>query len=157
MSGVMAKTKGAEGEREICKLLNGIVREIFEERKLKQLATQDEFFQRNQNQSAVGGDDITNPMQLSLEVKRQESLSVGSWWKQTVASAKRSGGVPVLLFRQNRKPWRVCLAVELPIDPPASARATLSGVRAEIDLETFKQWFREYANRWIGSQLGEGA
>lgn len=38
---------------------------------------------------------------LSSECKRREKLSIGAWWKQTVADAP-DGAVPLLTFRQAR-------------------------------------------------------
>jgi hypothetical protein len=80
--GINVRTKGAEGEREVAKMLNAIVATVRKELDLPQYATMDELFQRNQNQSAVGGADLSNNLGLEIEVKRQEALSVNSWWKQ---------------------------------------------------------------------------
>lgn len=147
---INVRTKGQEGEREIAKILNGIVGEVRAASGWPVLAVNDELFQRNQNQSAVGGADLSNPMGLEIEIKRQEQLSVNTWWKQCEASAKRTGGVPVLLFRQNRKPWRVMLPGELPlVAPNSTGYSNLGPCRVEIDLDTFKSWFRAYYNRWL--------
>ena len=96
---INVRQKGQEGEREIAKILNQIVATVQAERQLPKYETRDELFQRNQNQSAVGGSDLSNPMGLEIEIKRQEALSVNTWWKQCVESAARTGGVPVLMFR----------------------------------------------------------
>lgn len=141
--------KGKEGEREVAKILNGIVAKVRDELKLPQFATRDELFQRNQNQSAVGGSDLSNPLYLDIEVKRQEQLSINTWWKQCTEAAARSGGIPVLIFRQNRKPWRVCMLADIPLQPSgASAYRTLGPCRVEIDLDTFKAWFKTYYTDW---------
>ena len=100
--------------------------------------------QRNQNQTAVGGNDLTNCFGLSVEVKRQETLAVPQWWAQTVASAKRNNETPVLIYRQNRKPWRVRLPVHIPV--PGNGFGV---VVAEIDIDSFKQWFQE----WVYSAI----
>jgi hypothetical protein len=143
------RQKGAEGEREVMKILNDIVQDVRVAKGLPKLATQDLPFQRNQNQTAVGGDDLTNPFKLSIEVKRQEQLSINTWWKQCLASACRSQGYAILIFRQSRKPWRVMLSANLPINRDK----TIGPVRVEIDIETFRQWFREYCSTWYDQNL----
>lgn len=90
---INVRQKGQEGEREIAKILNAIVAKVRDEFKLSQYATRDELFQRNQNQSAVGGSDLSNPLYLDIEVKRQEDLSVNSWWKQCIEAAERGACV----------------------------------------------------------------
>lgn len=146
---INVRTKGQEGEREIAKLLNGIVREVRIRKGLTLYNTNDELFQRNQNQSAVGGADLSNPMDLEIEIKRQEQLSINTWWKQCVASAERTGGIPILIFRQNRKPWRICIEANIPLQKKGAPRyTTLGPCRAEIDLDTFKTWFTHYYSEW---------
>ena len=84
------------------------------------------------------------------EVKRQENLSIGSWWKQCVESAARSGGVPILIFKQNRKKWRVILFVDIKIDPPGRTGANgLSNIQAEISLDDLKIWWKAYFKDWL--------
>lgn len=142
---INVRTKGQSGEREIATMLNRIVAEVREYSGLPKLDTRDELFQRNQNQSAVGGDDLTNPLRLSIEVKRQEQLSINSWWKQCSESAARQGNIPILLFRQNRKPWRCIMLIDVPISPPHSeTHRYLHGVRGEIDIDRFQLWFHAY-------------
>lgn len=138
--GINIRAKGQTGEREVATMLNEIVNAVREAQGYPKLAEKDLPFQRNQNQSAVGGDDLTNPYGLAIEVKRQEVLSVNTWWKQCVQSALRSQGLAILIYRQNRKPWRVCLPGNLPLNP----HSYIGPVRVEIDIETFKTWFAEY-------------
>ena len=144
------RSKGQRGEREIADMLNSIIADICaelgfdEETCAKALTT----VQRNQMQTAVGGNDLTNCFGMSIEVKRQENLSVGTWWKQCVASAKRNGELPVLIYRQNRKAWRIRTYVQLyyPGEGP------LDYVEAEFDLDAFKRWFRT----WVRMKLENG-
>lgn len=151
---INVRTKGQEGEREVAKLLNGIVAKVRDELKLPQYATQDELFQRNQNQSAVGGSDLSCPMPLDIEIKRQEALSVNTWWKQCVASAERTGGIPILIFRQNRKAWRVCMYADIPLQPTGSScYSSLGPCRVEIDIDTFKAWFKTYYTSWVKANV----
>jgi Holliday junction resolvase len=145
---VHVANKGKEGEREVCRLLNAEINAIIAANTLDQ-ATIDMLkavVQRNQNQSAVGGGDI-NLFGLSIEVKRQETLSVEEWWRQTTKSAERNGDKPVLIYRQNNKKWHVVIDGWLPLPHDFhSARTT-------INLESFQAWFR----RWVEHKVKSGA
>jgi Holliday junction resolvase len=141
-SSINVRSKGQTGEREVSKMLNDVVSEVNKERNnvviKDSLASQP--FQRNQNQSAVGGHDLSNPLGLAIEVKRQETLSIEAWWKQCLKSAERFGGLPILIYRQNRKPWRVIM-------PANITTGLISGnidAKVEIDIDTFLVWFRAY-------------
>lgn len=148
--GINIRQKGAGGEREICDMLNFIVYTVMgemgysKEEQLKGMST----VQRNQNQSAVGGNDLTNTFGLSIEVKRQEQLNVNTWWKQCTAAAERNEEIPVLIYRQNGKPWRVVtyMYVELPTNKQLK-------VRGEFDVDSFKTWF----HHWVHAKLLEGS
>ncbi len=150
------RTKGQSGEREVQKIMNDIVIEIYKEQNRPPLEERDLPFQRNQNQSAVGGSDLSNPFALEIEVKRQEALSIGSWWKQCVASAERTGGVPILIFRQSRQKWRVIMFGELEISVPGSGDHIngLQKVQVEISLADFKLWWRTYFVDWLKYNSG---
>lgn len=146
---INVRQKGAGGEREICDALNLIIKSAM--RQLKY--TEDEIrlagnsVQRNQNQSAVGGNDLTNTFGMSIEVKRQETLSIPAWWKQTIDAAKRNDEHPVLLWRQNGKKWN-CMTlgyVELPNDQFIKVRVTMS-------FDDFRVWFEH----WVVSKLKDG-
>lgn len=143
---INVRQKGQTGEREIADMLNYIIYQVMkelgypEQEALKAMGT----VQRNQNQSAVGGNDLTNCLGLSIEVKRQEELSVGTWWKQTVAAAERNGEVPVLMYRQNRKPWHVRTLMWANV--PGAGQVQILG---EMDIDNFKRWFHEWAKRAI--------
>ena len=142
---INVRTKGQEGEREVAKIMNAIVAKVRTEKDLPALAVEDEHFQRNQNQSAVGGSDLSCPYPLEIEIKRQEALSINTWWKQTVASAARTDGIPILMFRQNRKKWRIMMLGEVPLLPNTSQKyLALPECRVEIDLDTFVRWFTAF-------------
>lgn len=149
--GANPRTKGASGEREVAKKLNAIVDQVHLKYGLPITTIQDEPFQRNQNQSAVGGDDLTNPFGLSIEVKRQESLSINAWWGQTINSAARFGNIPILIFKQNRKKWRVIMIVEIDLNNKNDGAHQINTLtsRAEIDIETFELWFTSFYTGWL--------
>lgn len=144
------RQKGFNGEREVATLLNGLVMQVmrelgFPEDRVLAAAT---TVQRNQNQSAVGGADLSNTFGLAIEVKRHENLSgFNGWWKQCLAAAERNGEIPVLIYRQNRSPWIVATLMQLDC-PIGDGRS----VRAEIDYPTFQLWFKD----WVKVKLRQG-
>lgn len=149
---INVRTKGQEGEREIARDLNGIVNGILRELELPPYPDDKPRIQRNQNQTAVGGCDLTDTFELAIEIKRQEQLSINPWWAQCVASARALDQKPVLIFRQNtpgggRKLWRVILEVELGIPGAPSHNA-----RAEISYDDFKLWFGKWAREHLLSE-----
>ena len=101
MNGRGSRAKGADGEREVLRILE-------DQLGLKLV--------RNAQQTARGGRDICEdvdrmqgPIKFSIEVKRQETLCLPAWWAQTVEQARAVHRIPVLFFRGNRQPWRVAL------------------------------------------------
>ena len=147
MAPINIRQKGANAERDIADDLNYIINDVRSAMGLPALAKP--MVQRNQNQSAVGGKDLTGTFGLAIEVKRQEQLSINTWWAQCVKSADELREIPVLLFKQSRQKWRCIMpvALELPASP-AAAYSILSS-RAEIDYETFKAYFRERVGRTL--------
>lgn len=143
-----AQNKGKEGEREVARTLNSIILPLLEKHGLP--TPERDIVQRNQNQSAVGGSDLSNTFGLCIEIKRQEQLSINTWWKQVVEAARHNNETPVLIFRQNRKAWRVILTGMLPLDAEGWAGATTSA-RVEIDWATFQQWFYYWVDRKIAN------
>lgn len=141
MTTINVRAKGANGEREVAKVLNNIIAHVMGELKLD--VPDIDIVQRNQNQSAVGGNDLSNVFGLGIEVKRQEQLSINKWWSQCVAGAARNNELPVLIYRQNRKAWRVVMNTRIPLTNGELV------ARADLDWETFQQWFREWVKQRI--------
>ena len=142
------RQKGAEGEREIARELNRIIQSVLDYHGLDDPDVP--VIQRNQNQTAVGGNDLSNVFGLGIEVKRQENLCVNVWWKQCINAAERNGEFPVLLYRQNRKAWRCVLLTQLML-PPAGSLSAVQYTRAEISWDDFQIWFREWVSRKIAA------
>jgi hypothetical protein len=139
--GINIRAKGQVGEREIADDLNAIITVVRAQLGLPALTKPQ--VQRNQQQSAVGGCDLVGTYGFAIEVKRQETLSINSWWAQCLASAKALNGIPVLLFRQNAKPgqrtkWRCITVAEF---QGATAQSYFP-FRVELDYDDFKEWFR---------------
>jgi len=108
--------------------------------------------QRNQNQTAVGGCDLTNTFGIAIEVKRQEQLAINTWWEQTKKSAEKNNELPVLIFRQNNKPWRIRTYGFLHAPGTNGGWTSVQAV-VEIDEATFKSWFRA----WVTGKLQNGS
>jgi hypothetical protein len=151
--GINIRQKGAEGERQVIKILTPIIQDVMREMEFpeEKIAAATKMVQRNQNQSAVGGNDLSNTFGMSIEVKRQEQLSVGTWWAQCEAAAARNNELPVLFYRQNNKPWRIRTLGFL--HAPAD-KGGWTSVRAQVEFDeaTFKRWFAE----WVRGQLLNG-
>lgn len=128
MGKINIRTKGQGGEREIVKLLTPVVIRYYPDSEIT----------RNLEQSRSGGYDISGVPGFAIEVKRQEILHLKQWWAQTVKQAIISKSRPVLIYRQNRKPWRVVISLH---------ELRLSGVTQEykhtleMSLDAFLLWF----------------
>lgn len=153
MGRINIRQKGAEGEREVIRMLTPIVKEVMTELQFpaEQVAAAEKIIQRNQNQSAVGGCDLSNVFGMSIEVKRQEQLALGAWWSQCLAAAQRNNEIPVLIWRQNHKPWRIRTYGFLHTPAQGGGWSSTQAI-VEIDVETFKQWFKE----WVKAKLLNG-
>tara|TARA_R110002020_G_scaffold94585_5_gene227431 strand:- start:43 stop:447 length:405 start_codon:yes stop_codon:yes gene_type:complete len=92
--GKMQRSKGAAGEREAAAILHQQFQDILPNR-----------LHRNLDQTRDGGYDLKGLPFVALEVKRCETLALPKWWEQTLAQAKSVDAVPVLMYRQSRKPW----------------------------------------------------
>lgn len=146
--GANPRTKGQTGEREICKFFNDIYAEVYAA--LGMQLPEKPIAQRNQNQSAVGGCDISHTCYYAVEVKRQEQLSINTWWKQTVTSALEADKFPVLIYRQNSKPWKVVLYMNpIMLFADEANHASDDPPRCEISLDDFRTIFRNHAYEWI--------
>lgn len=152
--GINIRQKGAEGEREIVKLLTPIIVKVMTEMAFppEQITAAEKMVQRNQNQSAVGGNDLSNTFGMSIEVKRQEQLAINTWWDQCVTAANRNNELPVLMWRQNGKKWNVRTYVWLALPHETNASWRQTQAIANFDIETFKTWFEA----WVRSKLLAG-
>lgn len=130
MSGKMAKNKGANAEREVAKILQPIIDEVYES-----VGLESPTMKRNLEQTRGGGYDLVGIDWMALEIKRQENLSIESWWKQTIKQTL-PGQVPVLMYRQNNKKWRVVMLGAI-----RSSKTSAVSMRVEISLNDFLRWF----------------
>jgi hypothetical protein len=145
--GINIRNKGAGGEREVADALNYAAYKVHQRLGLP-FSFADDGAQRNQIQTAIGGCDLTNTWGLAIEVKRQEALSIGTWWTQCVKSAETLNHVPVLCFRQNGKKWRVIMMAGLAL-PPSAGEVPWKIARVEIDWDTFLDFYEQQVERMI--------
>lgn len=145
MTTINVRQKGAEGEREVAKALNAVILRALNEQGHNVPDT--DIVQRNQNQTAVGGNDLSNVFGLSVEVKRQEQLAINAWWAQCVAAAARNAETPVLIYRQNRKAWRVVMNAELPLPMAQGSYRAAKVCRVELSWDDFLEWFYQHVTR----------
>ena len=133
---VNIRTKGASAERQIAEKLNLIIYIVRKRLNLDQYVHDKQPVQRNPLQSAIGGSDLTMPLPISIEIKRQEALSINTWWKQCVSSAQDDHTcfkTPVLLYKQSHKAWQCIMMTQMPNSGAL--------VRSAISLESFEEWF----------------
>lgn len=153
MSRINIRAKGAEGERQVIKKLTPIIQQVMREMDFpaEKVEAALKMVQRNQNQSAVGGNDLSNTFGLSIEVKRQEQLAINTWWKQCEAAALRNNELPVLIFKQNNKPWRFMTYGFLHVPAERGAWGSIR-TRVEFNETDFNRWFAS----WVRGQLLNG-
>ena len=97
MSGRSSQRKGRAAERELAEVLRGYGFEAEPGRAL------------NYGTEA----DLSGLPGLHIECKRHERLELPAWIRQAEQDAERFGdGLPVVIFRQSRQPWRICLRLE---------------------------------------------
>jgi hypothetical protein len=118
------RTKGQNGEREAGTILGRMLG-------VGSLA-------RNLEQVRSGGADLLDISGLCIEVKRHETLAVNTWWRQVSIAADKRGDIPVLMYRQNRKPWHFCIPAYL----------LLPNMRGYLTLDEgqFETWLRVWTD-----------
>lgn len=91
-----SRAKGAEGERELAKILRGYGYETI----------------RSVQYCGANGDaDVVGVEGLHIECKRVERLNIHDAMKQAVNDA-REGEIPVVMHRKNRTKWLVTLSLD---------------------------------------------
>lgn len=87
-----SRAKGISGEREALKALGDeLGKKLY----------------RDLTQARNGGADCLLVEGFAIEVKRRERLALPEWWRQAVRQASDVGSniEPMVLYRQNGKPW----------------------------------------------------
>jgi len=138
MAGTRSRDKGKRGEREVKDILVSAMQEVENEIGTKGCSS---AVKRNSTQSDGGGDDLLGIPLWSVEVKFQEKLNLGAWWKQAVEQNTDSLKSPCVIYRQSRRPWRVRLEMEM-YDEFALADITIDDF-----LRIFKASYKWYLRR----------
>lgn len=137
--GVNIRTKGAGGEREVCRLLveRGLAIEAG----------------RELGQARDSGSDVEVLPHVSIEVKRHENLAINTWWSQVVNSAARVGKIPAVFWRPNHKQWLIMLpAGTIPKAPaPCQVKDRVGRVPNYcryphiqfVTFDVFTDWYKE--------------
>lgn len=99
---INVRAKGANGEREVCDLLQPIVDRVAAEHGL--VAPR---LRRNVEQCQVGGEDIVGLPWYSIEVKRVERVEIDKWWRQACVQATRRAAGSTSWDALVRGGWRV--------------------------------------------------
>lgn len=99
---INVRNKGANGEREVCDLLQPIVDAVAAQRGL--VAPR---LRRNVEQCQVGGEDIVGLPWYSIEVKRCERVELDKWWRQACVQATRRASGSTAWDALARGGWRV--------------------------------------------------
>lgn len=123
---VNAKQKGKRGERELATFLQGIIVS-------HNLYVNDVFVDPQAN-----GADLISIPGLAMEVKRQENITIGPWWRQAVRQVIHNNRIPVLAYRQNRRPWMFCLPLGQLLDNDDMSQYITLTDRA------FEKWFIKF-------------
>lgn len=147
MARINVRAKGQTGEREVATMLNDIVERILNERGQ---SLEKPLIQRNQNQSAVGGDDLSNTFDFAIEIKRHEKDGPGEvakWWAQCVKSAAEQQKTPVLMYRKNRRPWQIRMPGMVYTDDGVQCFESFGIV--ECSIEQFNELFEKVARHHL--------
>lgn len=91
MSGAKSRRKGADAEREFCRMATEALGEKFQ-RNLRQYQESD-------------GDVEIGP--FLVEIKHHAKVSEKAWWQQAVSQARAKGKAPALAYKVARHGWRV--------------------------------------------------
>ena len=94
MSGRASACKGANGERELARVLEA----------------EGYTIERGGSQSYGTVPDLMGLSGIHIEVKRKERLNLSDAMKQAEADSERfQDGAPTVFHRRNREPWRVTM------------------------------------------------
>lgn len=143
------RNKGQRAEREAVQFFNDIYREVYE--LLGKDLPPKPICERRQNQSANGGCDLDNTCRYAVEIKNHATLQVNSWWKQCVSSAAESGRIPVLMYKVERKGWKVVMCLNPAVYDVAEFQHYIrkEPIRCTIELEDFREIFRAHSINFI--------
>ena len=141
MGKINSRAKGASAEREFCKELSEHLGD-----------TLVEPLKRNLEQTRNGGHDILGLEGLAIEIKRYRALSEADltriWKDQVLDQAQRVGGIPVLAYREDFRPWRIRLPMSTITGQTWDAGWDMPWT-IEVGMEAFAYCVREHLRRGL--------
>ena len=106
---------------------------------------------RNLQQTRNGGFDLDGLDWIAIEIKHHKTVSLNSWWQQTLRQAGRDMAgnpivgmdvrEPVLIWKQHGGKWNVRMLVRLEVEPGRRFRTA-----GNISLDAFLAWFEARAH-----------
>lgn len=145
MKPASVRAKGQNAERDVCKLIQVAIDEVYSFNKLTEIPQ----LVRNLQQTQNGGHDVSGLPWLSLEVKHHAKTAPSKfrdWWDQTTRQAGDSME-PVLIYRSNGVPFRVRMFQWW------HAGAVSGKLLVDISIEDFLKWFRWRLHHEVTIQL----
>jgi hypothetical protein len=128
------RQKGQNAERDVCKILQPIIDEVWAYCKVEKIPQ----LCRNLQQTQDGGHDLSGLDWISIEVKHHAQANpsqLREWWGQTLRQAGDSLE-PVLFYRSNGQPFRVRMMQWWQAGPVSGK------LLVDIELADFVKWFR---------------
>jgi hypothetical protein len=141
---INSRAKGQRGEREIVRLLQCIVDKVLAGYRLPPI-----LIERNQLQTNQGGHDLAGLPEFAIEVKFCETELLTQWWEQTLVQAAKHGGIPILLYRASRKPWRA--KIRAFVNSPKERDQIEADI--ELSIEDFTSWFESAFDELIVERM----
>ena len=133
MTSLNVRIKGQTGEREAIRLV-----QTWADAVCAAAGKPTVVLSRNLVQSREGGRDVVGIDWLALEIKRHEKLAVSTWWRQATRQAG-PGQTAVLMYRQNRTPWRFRVALDA---AHPGMYAEPSHIPVDMDADAMEVWFK---------------
>lgn len=89
-----------------------------------------------------GESDITGLEGFSVEVKRQATPSLRTWWSQTVTQAAQTGEIPVLFYRLPRRDFKAVISLHPFLDETNYTALADYEMTIEMSLPAFAAVYR---------------
>lgn len=150
--GIVSRTKGIAGEREVIQLLQPVVDAAYAKHRPQERAPK---LTRNLAQCQDGGHDLNGLPWAAIEVKKCAKPDLGKWWAQTLRQAEQmtqaqgsmSWVAPILIYKIGRDEWRArwTAGVASQSIGAAGSYAIVAAI-VDTDLPTFA--------RWLAAELG---
>lgn len=130
--GKASRTKGASAEREVA-------RELFAELGITFNRDLDQY--RANGRGDLIADDADFPFLCEIKRRRVANGCEGAWEAQAFEAAQRAGLHPAIIYRGDRRPWRVRIYMDAVAESVGAAAVSTTWV--ETDLQGFAWIARE--------------